>query len=145
MRRVVGDKLVGDVLTTDRVLVADTAIKLTQETLDKYDMGILLTKINLQNVTPPEKVKPAFNEINIAKQEKEKMINQARGEYNKIIPEAEGKAEKKITDSRAFAINVVNRAKGDTKKIQRSCCCLQKSSVCHTQKNVPRNHGRNFY
>ncbi|MBI2602367.1 MAG: FtsH protease activity modulator HflK [Deltaproteobacteria bacterium] len=116
MRRVVGDKLVSDVLTTDRVVIAQTAQKLTQEVLDSYNMGILLNKIHLQNVTPPEVVKPAFNEINIAKQEQEQLINQAKGTYNKFIPEAEGKAAKLLSEAEAYAVDTVNRAKGDSAK-----------------------------
>ena len=71
MRRVVGDKLVSDVLTTDRIAIAQEAKRLTQEILDSYDMGVEIVRINLQNVTPPEQVKDAFNQINIARQEKE--------------------------------------------------------------------------
>ena len=77
MRRVVGDRTVGDVLTTGRVEIADQAKQLTQEVLDQYDMGIKVEKIILQGVNPPEKVKPAFNEVNAAKQEQEQMINVA--------------------------------------------------------------------
>jgi len=118
MRRVVGDKLVSDVLTTDRVSIAQKAHTLTQETIDRYDMGILITKVALQNVTPPVKVQPAFNEINIAKQEKEQLINQAMGHYNKIMPEAQGKADRILSEAEAHAIEVVNRAKGDSEKFK---------------------------
>jgi membrane protease subunit HflK len=116
MRRVVGDKLVSDVLTTDRVSIASTAKRLTQEVLNTYKMGVEITKVSLQNVTPPEAVKPAFNEINIAKQEMEQRINQAKENYNQIIPEAEGKAAKLISEAEAYAIDVVNRAQGDSEK-----------------------------
>ena len=78
-------------------MIAQRAKKLTQEALNKFNMGIQITKLNLQAVTPPEKVRPAFNEINIAKQEKEQAINQAKSVYNKIIPEAEGRAEQVIS------------------------------------------------
>ncbi len=116
MRRVVGDKLVSDVLTTDRVAIASDAKKFTQEVLDEYDLGILITKVNLQNVTPPDDVKPAFNEINIARQEKEKTINEAQRHLNKIIPKETGEAEKLISEAEGYAINTVNKAKGDAIK-----------------------------
>lgn len=114
MRRVVGDRLVGDVLTTGRVEIADEAKQLTQETLDQYDMGITIDKIILQGVNPPEKVKPAFNEVNSAMQEQEQTINNAERDYNKIIPEAKGKSDQIKADAEAYAIDTVNRAKGDT-------------------------------
>ena len=114
MRRVVGDKLVEDILTTDRVQIAQNALRITQEVIDTYDMGIHIVKINLQNVTPPDPVKPAFNEINIARQEKEQMINQAKENYNKVIPAAKGKAQKKLTEAEAYAVKLINTAKGDS-------------------------------
>lgn len=113
MRRVVGDRLVGDVLTVGRVEIADEAQKLTQEVLDKYDMGITVVAVVLQDVTPPETVKAAFNDVNSAKQEQEKAVNEAEREYNNVIPEAKGKAEQKIADAEAFAISRINQAKGD--------------------------------
>ena len=114
MRRVVGDRLVGGVLTTARVEIAVEAKELTQEVLDRYDMGVKVERIILQDVNPPEKVKPAFNEVNAAKQDQEKTINVAERQYNRVIPEARGKAEQLIADAEAYAISTVNRARGDT-------------------------------
>lgn len=113
MRRVVGDRLVGEILTTGRIEIADEARKLTQEVLDKYDMGITVAAVVLQDVTPPEVVKAAFNDVNAAKQEQEKAINVAEREYNNVIPEAKGKAEQVIADAGGFAVSLINRAKGD--------------------------------
>jgi modulator of FtsH protease HflK len=118
MRRVVGDKLVSDVLTTDRISIANEARKITQEVLDKFDMGILITQLNLRNVTPPEEVKAAFNEINIAKQEREQMINHAKEAYNKAIPEAQGKAKKFISKAEAYAVETINKAEGESSRFK---------------------------
>lgn len=119
MRRVVGDKLVNDVLTTGREEIADEARQLTQKVLDEYDMGIRVVRINLQDVNPPDPVKGAFNEVNAAKQEQEQTINQAEQEYNKRIPEARGRAEQTIRDAEAFAVNLVNQSRGDAEKFAR--------------------------
>lgn len=116
MRRVVGDRLVGDVLTVGRIEIADEAKLLTQQVVDKYDMGISIVAVMLQDVTPPDAVKTAFNDVNAAKQEQEKAINVAEREYNNVIPEAKGKAEQLLADAEAFAISLVNRAKGDASK-----------------------------
>lgn len=113
MRRIVGDRLVDKVLTTDRSNIAIKVRDLMQETLDRYDIGIRILTVVLQSVNPPEKVKPAFNDVNAAKQEQEEAINRAERQYNRVIPEARGKADKKIADAKAFAIDLVNRAKGD--------------------------------
>ncbi|MCX6127075.1 MAG: FtsH protease activity modulator HflK, partial [Proteobacteria bacterium] len=118
MRRVVGDRLVGDVLTTGRIEISDQAKVLTQEVLDRYDMGIVVERIILQGVNPPEIVKPSFNEVNAAKQEQEKTINVAEREYNRIIPEARGSAERLIADAQGYGIDIVNRAKGNATQFE---------------------------
>ncbi len=116
MRRVVGDRTVNEVLTTGRVEIAIEAQKLMQEVLDRYDIGIRVITVKLQDVNPPDMVKPSFNEVNAAKQEQEKAINMAEEAYNKVIPEARGKAEETISEAEGYASAVVNRAKGDSEK-----------------------------
>jgi membrane protease subunit HflK len=114
MRRVVGDRTVNEVLTTGRVEIANDAQRLTQEVLDKYDIGVRVITVKLQDVNPPDMVKPSFNEVNAAKQEQEKAINMAEEAYNKVIPEARGKAEETISHAEGYASAVVNRAQGDS-------------------------------
>lgn len=118
MRRVVGDRLVSDVLTTGKVEIETQAQELMQEVLNVYDMGIKIVSVKLQDVNPPNGVKPSFNEVNEAKQEQEKVINVAEGEYNKVIPEARGKAEKLISSAEGYAEAWVNRALGDAEKFE---------------------------
>ena len=77
MRRVVGDRTVTEVLTTGRKEIAIVAKELMQEVLNKYELGINVVTVKLQDVNPPDVVKPSFNEVNEAKQEQEKVINQA--------------------------------------------------------------------
>lgn len=116
MRRVVGDKLVTEVLTVGRSEIASEAKELTQQILNKYDMGIRIVSIKLQDVNPPEAVKPSFNEVNAAKQEQEQSINKAEKYYNQVIPEARGIAEKKIAEAEGYAMELLNQAKGDAEK-----------------------------
>ncbi len=116
MRRVVGDKLVTEVLTTGRVEIADNGKLLMQEVLDKYDMGISIKSIKLQDVNPPRMVQASFNDVNAAKQEQEKMLNQAEESYNRIIPEARGKANKLVQEAEGFASEIINRAHGNAER-----------------------------
>lgn len=116
MRRVVGDRPVTEVLTTGRVEIAAEAKGLMQSVLDRYDMGVKIVAVKLQDVNPPHSVKPSFNEVNAAKQEQEKMINQAEEAYNRLIPEAKGKAEKRVSEAKGEAEALINRAKGDSQK-----------------------------
>lgn len=118
MRRVVGDRLVSEVLTVGRVEIANDAKILMQEVIDHYDMGIRVVTVRPQDVNPPQKVRPSFNEVNAAKQEQEKVINQAEEAYNKVIPEARGQAEKQIAEAEGYATALVNRSKGDADKFK---------------------------
>ena len=116
MRRVVGNRSVSSVLTTDRIAIAVEAKELTQALIDKYELGINIVTLKLQDVNPPDEVKPAFNEVNVAKQEQEETINNAEKEYNRIIPEARGKADKQIADAQGYAISTLNKARGESQR-----------------------------
>jgi membrane protease subunit HflK len=113
LREVVGDRSVSEVLTTGRMEVAQDVEQRLQKVLDEYTSGIKITTVKLQNVNPPDVVKPAFNDVNEARQEKERMINQAWESYNKAIPLAEGEAKKLIQTAEGFYLNRINRANGD--------------------------------
>ena len=116
MRQVVGDTTVNEVLTTRRVEINRSVQEKLQEILDSYDSGVQIVTVKLQDVNPPDEVKPSFNEVNEAKQEKEKVINQAWEKYNKIIPKARGEAEKTIREAEGYSLGRINRAKGDAAK-----------------------------
>jgi membrane protease subunit HflK len=116
MREIVGDRTVNEVLTVGRQEVATTASEMLQSLADQYEMGIKVEQVVLQDVNPPEQVKPAFNEVNEAQQEREKLINQARSEYNKVIPKARGEAQRTIEEAHGYALQRVNSAKGEASK-----------------------------
>ncbi len=116
MRQVVGDHSVTEVLTTRRVEVNLEVQEKLQEILDSYDSGILIVTLRLQDVNPPDEVKPAFNDVNEAKQERERTINEAWEAYNKAIPKARGEAEKTIREAEGYAVDRVNRALGDAQR-----------------------------
>ncbi len=115
MRREVGDRSVNEAINKRQEIAQQARIDM-QAILDTYDTGIRLVTVELQDVVPPEAVKAAFNEVNQALQEKEKMINQAWEEYNKVIPLASGEAEKTIKSAEGYALDRVNRAKGDANR-----------------------------
>jgi membrane protease subunit HflK len=71
-------------------------------------------QVVLQDVNPPDPVKPSFNEVNQAQQEREKLINEAQSEYNKVIPRARGEAQQTIQEAEGYALNRVNTARGDS-------------------------------
>src|SRR3989338_3402124 len=116
MRRFVGDYSVDEVLTTKREEIDDLAQQEIQRILDSYNVGVNIITVKLLDVNPPETVKAAFNEVNEAKQEKEKMINQAWEAYNKVIPKARGTAEKTIREAEGYALDKINRSKGESER-----------------------------
>lgn len=118
MRGVVGDRTVDEVLTVGRQEIASVVTMKLQDLADKYEMGIKVEQVVLQDVNPPESVKPAFNEVNEAQQEKEKMINQAMSEYNKVVPKAKGEAERTVEEAKGYALERVNMAKGEAAKFK---------------------------
>lgn len=115
MREVVGDRKVDDILTVGRQRVADEVKTRLQALCDQYETGITVDQVVLQDVNPPDPVKPSFNEVNQAQQEQEKMINQAWAEKNRVIPKARGQADQVIKQAKGYAKERINRAKGDAK------------------------------
>jgi modulator of FtsH protease HflK len=118
MRRVVGNRLGSDVLTVGRVAVSTTAKEEIQQILSEYETGVRLVTVELQDVTPPDPVKPAFNEVNEARQDKERTINQAEEQVNREIPKAGGEAARSVREAEGYAIERVNRARGEATRFQ---------------------------
>ncbi|MDX1389392.1 MAG: FtsH protease activity modulator HflK, partial [Acidobacteriota bacterium] len=113
MREVVGDRSVNEVLTIGRQEIEIEVETLLQELCDQYDIGLQVEQVVLQDVNPPDPVKPSFNEVNQAQQERERMINEAQAEFNRIIPRARGEAQQTIQQAQGYAADRVNRASGD--------------------------------
>jgi modulator of FtsH protease HflK len=116
MRRVVGNRLGSDVLTVGRVEVSSEAKAEIQKILTDYETGVRLVTVELQDVTPPDAVKPAFNEVNEARQDRERTINQAQEQANKEIPKARGVAGQSISQAEGYALERVNRASGEANR-----------------------------
>jgi len=113
MRKVVGDRTVNEVLTVGRQEIEDLVMQELQALSDQYETGIRVEQVVLQDVNPPDPVKPSFNEVNQAEQERERLINEAQSEYNRIIPRAEGEARQTVQQSEGYALDRVNRSQGD--------------------------------
>jgi len=113
MRRVVGNRLGSDVLTVGRVAVSTEVKEEMQKILSDYGTGVRLVTVELQDVTPPDPVKPAFNEVNEARQDRERTINQAQEQANREIPRARGEATRTVTEAEGYAVERVNRANGE--------------------------------
>lgn len=118
MRRVVGNRLGSDVLTVGRVAVSTEVKEEMQKILSEYNAGVRLITVELQDVTPPDPVKPAFNEVNEARQDRERSINQAQEQANREIPRARGEAARSITEAEGYTLERVNRANGEATRFR---------------------------
>ena len=118
MRRVTGNRLGSDVLTVGRVAVSSEVKEEMQKILTAYESGVRLVTVELQDVTPPDPVKPAFNEVNEARQDREKTINEAQERANREIPKARGEATRSISEAEGYALERVNRANGEATRFR---------------------------
>lgn len=136
MRRAVGNRLGSAVLTTGRVEIASEARDEIQKVLSEYESGVRLVTVELQDVTPPDPVKPAFNEVNESRQDRERTINQAQEMANREIPKARGVAEQSISEAEGYATERVNRAEGEATRFQ---------AILAQYRNAPQVTRRRLY
>ena len=116
MRRIVGNRYSDEVITVGRASIADQCRAEIQEIMDAYTTGLQIMAVKLQNANVPNPVIPAFNEVNEAGQEKERMINEAQRSYNEKIPRAAGEARQTVTQAEGYALERVNKSEGEAKR-----------------------------
>ena len=113
MRQTVGDRSVDEILTFGRGEINQEVQAIMQQILDSYGIGVQVVLVNLQDVDPPPSVKPAFDEVNAATQDMDRLIQEARREFNESVPRAKGEAEKKIRQAEAYAVERINLSEGE--------------------------------
>ncbi len=118
MRQTVGDRTVTEVLTVGRQEVETTVQQNLQELCNDYQIGISVDQVVLQDVNPPDPVKPSWDEVNQAQQQMDRRINEAKAEYNQVIPRARGEAEQQVLRAEGYAVDRVNRAQGDAARFK---------------------------
>ncbi|SHH56531.1 FtsH protease activity modulator HflK [Thermosipho atlanticus] len=116
LRERIAERNIDDVLTIERDKVAMETAELVQKILDQYDSGILISKVYMQEVAPPDEVVEAFDDVNNAKQDRERFINEANKYANDIIPKAQGQAEQILREAEAYAKQKVLEAEGETQR-----------------------------
>ena len=114
MRQVVGDRTVTEVLTVGRQAIETRAEEVLRTLTQQYEMGLTIEQVVLQDVNPPDPVKPSWDEVNQAQQQRDRMINEAQAEYNAVIPRAAGEAQQTVLEAEGYGLNRVNRAEGES-------------------------------
>ena len=118
MRQLVGDRTVTEVLTVGRQEIESFMQERLQAKVDQYEMGITIDQVVLQDVNPPDPVKPSWDEVNQAQQQRDRMINEARARYNQVIPRAHGEAQQTVLQAEGYALDRVNRAAGEAARFR---------------------------
>jgi membrane protease subunit HflK len=116
LRTVVGRNKIDETLTTGKFKIQEETKSQLQAILDKYESGIHVVAVQLQDVSPPKEVIGAFKDVASAKEDKNRMINQAEGYRNDVIPKARGEAEAMIRDAEGFREARIKRSEGDAAK-----------------------------
>ena len=107
MRKLVGDTSVDAILTLGREQIAIDAKLQIQQMLDGFNAGVDIVTVKLQSTAPPDQVKDAFEEVNRARQNRERVVNEAEGERNRQIPAARGKRDQAISEAEGYRDRVV--------------------------------------
>jgi membrane protease subunit HflK len=118
MNRLVGDYSIDEVLTEKRPEIRLAARDATQETLDQYECGVIITDLQMQRVRPPSKVRPAFDAVNSAIQRRDQLENEANKERNKLIPVARADADKLVREAEGYAARRIAETQGEIKALR---------------------------
>ena len=116
LRTVVGRNKIDETLTTGKFKIQEETKIQLQLILNKYNSGIHVVAVQLQDVSPPKEVIGAFKDVASAKEDKNRMVNQAEGYRNNVIPKARGEAEAMIRDAEGFKQARIKRSEGDAAK-----------------------------
>ena len=116
MRETVGDRTVTEVVTVGRQEI-ETSVEARLQTLtDQYQMGITIDQVVLQDVNPPDPVRPSWDEVSQAQQQAQRAVNEALAQYNAVIPRARGEAAQTVLQAEGYALNRLNRAEGEASR-----------------------------
>lgn len=127
IRQVVGKNSMDYVLTDGRAAIANSIKEKSQELLNLYKVGLLITTVNMQDAQPPEPVQAAFSDAVKAREDKQRLINEAQTYANDILPKSRGKAARMLEEARAYKSEIVSKSEGETARFQEILAEYQKA------------------
>ncbi|NIY77485.1 FtsH protease activity modulator HflK [Thalassospira sp. HF15] len=116
IRETIGKTDLEEALTVGRVRVEEQTRTLLQEIMDGYDSGVFIAEVKMQKVDPPRDVIDAFNDVQRARQDRDRSQNEALAYRNDIIPRAKGEAERQVLQARAYKDRVTKEAEGEAER-----------------------------
>lgn len=115
INQLVGDRAIFDVIGSQRGRIETEGLAQMNEVFNSYELGITVTQVRLQNIVPPSgRVQSAFEDVNRAVQDMNRLINEGRQEYNRQIPQVRGQAERLVEEASGYRARRVNEAQGDS-------------------------------
>ena len=117
LREVVGKNKMDFVLNQGQK-IADDATPLMQTILDRYQTGIQISKVNMQNAQPPEQVQSAFDDVQKAGQDRERQKNEGEAYFNDVVPKARGVAQRLLLEAEGYRARVISSAEGDASRFR---------------------------
>jgi len=129
IREVVGRSKMDFVLYEGREQVAAETTRLMQDILDRYQSGILVSKITMQNAQPPEQVQAAFDDAVKAGQDRERQKNEGQSYANDVIPKAKGAAARLMEEAAGYKQSVIANAEGDASRFKQILAEYEKAPL----------------
>ena len=119
LRHVAGSATMDQVITDGREAIAIEVQERLRNYLKNYGTGIDITKVNIDRSAPPVQVQDAFNDVQKAKEDQQKFINQATAYAQQIVPEARGKAQRQLEEAQAYRDRVIARSEGEAERFEK--------------------------
>ena len=116
IREIVGQTPLEEALATQRQQVEARTKDVLQRILDDYKAGVFIAEVKLQKVDPPQKVIDAFNDVQRARQDRERQQNEADAYRNDILPKAKGEGERLVQEATAYREQLIREADGEAKR-----------------------------
>lgn len=149
LREVVGKNSMDFIITEGRGAVAQRTHEMSQQIIDGYESGVNIQAVNLQRAQPPEPVQPAFEDVNKAREDRERFINEAEAVRNDVVPSARGDAAQALEQARAYRTRVTEQAEGDASRFlalleeyQQAPAVTRKRLYLDTMQTVLGNTGK---
>lgn len=119
LRHVVGSASMDQVITDGREAIAADIQTRLQDYLNTYGAGIFVQKVNIDRSAPPGQVEDAFNDVQKAKEDRQRFINQATAYLEQVVPEARGRARRQIEEANAYRDQVIARSEGEAERFEK--------------------------
>ncbi|MCG8533329.1 MAG: FtsH protease activity modulator HflK [Desulfovibrionales bacterium] len=113
MREIIGHNKIDNALTEGKLQIQNDTRMLLQDILDRYEAGIQIVAVQIQDVHPPQEVVDAFKDVASAREDRSRIINEAEAYSNDILPKARGAAAEIVNKAQAYKESTVNKSQGD--------------------------------